>query len=441
MLEDLTQKLESAFKRLRGYGKLTEKNISDSLKEVRRALLEADVNYKVVKDFIASVEKQAIGEEVLRSVTPGQMIVKIVSDELIRLLGSTSTQMKMAGIPPTIIVLCGLQGSGKTTFAAKLANYMRKHGRKPMLVAADVYRPAAIQQLRILGDSLNIPVYEEGLGNPEAICFNAISAARKQMCDTVILDTAGRLHIDQNMMDELVKVKARVRPHEILFVADGMTGQDAVNTAKEFAGKLDFDGVVLTKMDGDARGGAALSIRSVTGKPIKFMGIGEKPDEIEQFHPDRLASRILGMGDVVTFVEKAQETIDREKAEKLEKKFRKAEFDLEDFKDQLQQIKKMGSLESLLKMIPGVGRQLQGVQVDESQFARVEAIINSMTRDERQNPKILNGSRRKRIADGSGTRVQDINQLMNQFMQMKKMMKQFKGKSLRGLGGLPFGLL
>lgn len=441
MLEDLTQKLESAFKRLRGYGKLTEKNISDSLKEVRRALLEADVNYKVVKDFIASVEKQAIGEEVLRSVTPGQMIVKIVSDELIRLLGSTSTQMKMAGIPPTIIMLCGLQGSGKTTFAAKLANYMRKHGRKPMLVAADVYRPAAIQQLRILGDSLNIPVYEEGLGNPEAICFNAISAARKQMCDTVILDTAGRLHIDQNMMDELVKVKARVRPHEILFVADGMTGQDAVNTAKEFAGKLDFDGVVLTKMDGDARGGAALSIRSVTGKPIKFMGIGEKPDEIEQFHPDRLASRILGMGDVVTFVEKAQETIDREKAEKLEKKFRKAEFDLEDFKDQLQQIKKMGSLESLLKMIPGVGRQLQGVQVDESQFARVEAIINSMTRDERQNPKILNGSRRKRIADGSGTRVQDINQLMNQFMQMKKMMKQFKGKSLRGLGGLPFGLL
>ena len=441
MLEDLTQKLESAFKRLRGYGKLTEKNISDSLKEVRRALLEADVNYKVVKDFIASVEKQAIGEEVLRSVTPGQMIVKIVSDELIRLLGSTSTQMKMAGIPPTIIMLCGLQGSGKTTFAAKLANYMRKHGRKPMLVAADVYRPAAIQQLRILGDSLNIPVYEEGLGNPEAICFNAISAARKQMCDTIILDTAGRLHIDQNMMDELVKVKARVRPHEILFVADGMTGQDAVNTAKEFAGKLDFDGVVLTKMDGDARGGAALSIRSVTGKPIKFMGIGEKPDEIEQFHPDRLASRILGMGDVVTFVEKAQETIDREKAEKLEKKFRKAEFDLEDFKDQLQQIKKMGSLESLLKMIPGVGRQLQGGQVDESQFARVEAIINSMTRDERQNPKILNGSRRKRIADGSGTRVQDINQLMNQFMQMKKMMKQFKGKSLRGLGGLPFGLL
>ena len=441
MLEDLTQKLESAFQKLRGYGKLTEKNISDSLKEVRRALLEADVNYKVVKDFIASVEKQAVGEEVLRSVTPGQMIVKIVNDELIRLLGSTTMQVKTAGIPPTIIMLCGLQGSGKTTFAAKLANYLRKHGRKPMLVAADVYRPAAIQQLRVLGNSLNIPVYEEGLGNPEMICFNAISAARKQMCDTVILDTAGRLHIDENMMGELVKVKARIRPHEILFVADGMTGQDAVNTAKEFAGKLDFDGVVLTKMDGDARGGAALSIRSVTGKPIKFMGIGEKPDEIEQFHPDRLASRILGMGDVVTFVEKAQDTIDKDKAEKLEKKFRKAEFDLEDFKDQLQQIKKMGSLESLMKMIPGMGRQLQGVQVDESQFARVEAIINSMTRYERQNPKILNGSRRKRIADGSGTRVQDINQLMNQFTQMKKMMKQFKGKSMHGFGGLPFGLI
>jgi signal recognition particle subunit SRP54 len=441
MLEDLTQKLETAFQKLRGYGKLTEKNISDSLKEVRRALLEADVNYKVVKDFIASVEKQAIGEEVLRSVTPGQMIVKIVNDEMIRLLGSTSAQIKTAGIPPTIIMLCGLQGSGKTTFAAKLGNYMRKHGRKPMLVAADVYRPAAIQQLRVLGNSLNIPVYEEGLGNPEMISMNAIGAARKQLCDTVILDTAGRLHIDESMMNELVKVKARIRPHEILFVADGMTGQDAVNTAKEFAGKLDFDGVVLTKMDGDARGGAALSIRAVTGKPIKFIGIGEKLDEIEQFYPDRLASRILGMGDVVTFVEKAQETIDREKAEKLEKKFRKAEFDLEDFKDQLQQIKKMGSLESLLKMIPGMGRHLQGVNVDEQQFARVEAIINSMTFQERRNPKILNGSRRKRIAYGSGTRVQDINQLMNQFEQMKKMMKQFKGKSLRGFGGLPFGLI
>jgi signal recognition particle subunit SRP54 len=440
MLEDLTQKLESAFKRLRGYGKLSETNISDSLKEVRRALLEADVNYKVAKDFIATVQEKAIGEEVLRSVTPGQMIVKIVHDEMVKLLGSTTTQMKTAGIPPTIIMLSGLQGSGKTTFAGKLADYLIKRGRKPLLVAADVYRPAAIQQLRVIGQSIGVPVYDEGLGEPETIAFNSISEARNKMCDTIILDTAGRLHIDDNMMSELVRVKNRIRPHEILFVADGMTGQDAVNTAKEFSERLDFDGVVLTKMDGDARGGAALSIRAVTGKPIKFMGVGEKLDEIEQFHPDRLASRILGMGDVVTLVEKAQATIDKEKAAKLEAKLKKAEFDLEDFLDQLQQIKKMGSLESLLKMIPGVGRQLSNVQVDEKGFVRVEAIINSMTREERHNPRILNGNRRKRIAQGSGTRVQDVNQLMNQFEQMKKMMKQFKGKSMRGMRGMPFGL-
>ena len=439
MLEDLTQKLESTFRRLRGYGKLNEKNIADSLKEIRRALLEADVNYKVVKDFIATVQEKAVGEEVLHSVTPGQMIVKIVHDELVRLLGNTTAQLKTAGIPPTIIMLCGLQGSGKTTFAAKLANHLRKSGRKPMLVAADVYRPAAIEQLRILGRGLSIPVYDEGTGDPVKIAFNAISASRNQFCDTVILDTAGRLHIDENMMDELARIKTRVRPHEILFVADGMTGQDAVNTAKEFAGKLDFDGVVLTKMDGDARGGAALSIRSVTGKPIKFIGVGEKTDDVEIFHPDRIASRILGMGDVVTLVEKAQDTIDKEKAEKLEKKLRKAEFDLEDFLDQLQQIKKMGSLESILKMIPGVGRQLGNAQIDDRGLVRVEAIINSMTRDERRNPRILNGSRRKRIAAGSGTRVQDVNRLMNQFQQMKKMLKQFKGKPGRGMGKMPFG--
>lgn len=440
MLEDLTHRLEAVFKKLRGYGKLTEENIADSLKEVRRALLEADVNYKVVKDFVDSVQNKAVGEEVFRSVTPGQMIVKIVHDELVRLLGSTATQIKTAGIPPTIIMLTGLQGSGKTTFAGKLAAYLRKRGRKPMLVAADVYRPAAIQQLRVLGNSLDVPVYEEGLGTPEDICFNAIGAARSQMCDTIILDTAGRLHIDDNMMSELTRVKNRLRPHEILFVADGMTGQDAVNTAHEFAERLDFDGVVLTKMDGDARGGAALSIRAVTGKPIKFMGIGEKLDEIEQFHPDRLASRILGMGDVVTLVEKAQDTMDKEKAARLEQKFKKAEFDLEDFLDQIQQIKKMGSLESLVRMIPGVGRQLNDVQVDERNFVRVEAIINSMTREERRNPNLLNGNRRKRIASGSGTRVQDVNQLMNQFAQMKKMMKQFKGKSMRRAGSMPFGL-
>ena len=440
MLEDLTSRLESTFKKLRGYGKLNEKNIADSLREIRRALLEADVNYQVVKDFISAVQEKAIGEEVLRSVTPGQMVVKIVHDELVRLLGGTTTQMRTAGIPPTIIMITGLQGSGKTTFSAKLANFLMKRGRKPMLVAADVYRPAAIEQLKVLGRSLNVPVYEEGLGDPVKIAFNAVNEARKQFRDTIILDTAGRLHIDQAMMDELVRVKNRVRPHEILFVADGMTGQDAVNTAKEFAGKLDFDGVVLTKMDGDARGGAALSIRAVTGKPIKFLSVGEKLDEVEQFHPDRLASRILGMGDVVTLVEKAQATIDQEKARKLEQKLRKAEFDLEDFLDQLQQIKKMGSLESLLKMIPGVGKQLRNAKVDERGLIRTEAIINSMTREERRNPRILNGSRRKRIAMGSGTRVQDVNQLMNQFQQMKKMMKQMKGKSFRGMGGLPFGM-
>lgn len=440
MLEELTSKLESTFRRLRGYGKLTEKNIDDSLKEIRRALLEADVNYKVVKDFVASVKEKAIGEEVLRSVTPGQMIVKIVHDEMVRLLGGTTATIRNAGIPPTIIMLTGLQGSGKTTFAAKLARYLQKKNRKPMLVAADVYRPAAIQQLKILGRSINVPVYDEGVGDPVKIAFNSIGQARQQMLDTVILDTAGRLHIDEQMMQELVNIKNRIRPHEILFVADGMTGQDAVNTAQQFAERLNFDGVVLTKMDGDARGGAALSIKAITGKPIKFIGVGEKVDDIEQFHPDRMASRILGMGDVVTLVEKAQETIDKEKAEKLEKKLRKAEFDLEDFLDQLQQIKKMGSLESILKMIPGVGSQLKNAQVDEKNLVRVEAIINSMTKEERRNPRILNGSRRKRIAMGSGTRVQDVNALMRQFEQMKKMMKQMNKKSFRGLGGMPFGI-
>jgi signal recognition particle subunit SRP54 len=440
MLEQLTERLESTFRKLRGFGKITEQNIADSLKDVRLALLEADVNYKVVKDFIQSVQEKAVGSEVLRSVTPGQMIVKIVHDELVRLLGQQNVQLKSAGIPPTIIMLSGLQGSGKTTFAGKLASYLKVRGRKPMLVAADVYRPAAIEQLKVLGRSLGVAVYDEGIGDPVNIAFNAIQAARREFCDTIILDTAGRLHIDANMMDELVRVKNRIRPHEILFVADGMTGQDAVNTAQEFALKLNFDGVVLTKMDGDARGGAALSIRAVTGKPIKFLGIGEKLDEIEPFHPDRLASRILGMGDVVTLVEKAQSTMDQEKAAKLEEKLKKAQFDLEDFLEQLQQIKKMGSLQSLLGMIPGMGSQLKNAKIDDRAFGRTEAIIRSMTREERQNPRILNGSRRKRIASGSGTRVQEVNQLMNQFEQMQKMMKQMKGKSLKNMRNLPFGL-
>jgi len=440
MLEDLTGKLESTLRKLRGYGKLTEKNISESLKDIRRALLEADVNYKVVKDFIQAVQEKAIGEDVLKSVTPGQTIVKIVNDELIKLLGTSTTQLKTAGIPPSIIMVTGLQGSGKTTFCAKLAFFLQSRGRKPMLAALDVYRPAAIQQLRVLGESLKVPVYNEGIGDPVKIGFNAIGEARRMLADTVILDTAGRLHIDEQMMTELVNIKNRVRPHEILFVADGMTGQDAVNTAQEFANRLNYDGVVLTKMDGDARGGAALSIRAVTGKPIKFIGTGEKVDAIEQFHPDRLASRILGMGDVVSFVEKAQEAYDQDKAEKLEERLRRNEFTLEDFKDQLQQIKKMGSLESLLGMIPGMGNQLKNANVDPKAFSRTEAIINSMTRQERIQPNILNGNRRKRIANGSGTRVQDVNQLMKQYEQMKKMIKQLKGKSFKGLRGMPFNM-
>jgi signal recognition particle subunit SRP54 len=440
MLEDLTGKLDSTLRKLRGYGKLTEKNISESLKEIRRALLEADVNYKVAKDFIQSVQEKALGDDVIKSVTPGQLIVKVFNDELIKLLGTSTTQLKTAGIPPSIIMITGLQGSGKTTFSAKLAYFLQARGRKPMLAALDVYRPAAIQQLRVLGESLKIPVYDEGIGDPVKIGFNAIGEARKKLCDTVILDTAGRLHVDTQMMRELVNIKNRVRPHEILFVADGMTGQDAVNTAKEFADQLDYGGVVLTKMDGDSRGGAALSIRAVTGKPIKFIGTGEKPDAIEQFYPDRMASRILGMGDVVSLVERAQDTFDVEKADKLEQKLMRNEFTLEDFQDQLSQIKKMGSLENLLAMIPGVGSQLKNAKVDPKAFSRTEAIICSMTIKERRQPNILNGSRRKRIASGSGTRVQDVNQLMKQYEQMKKMIKQMKGKSPKGLKGLPFNM-
>ena len=440
MLEDLSQKLETVFQKLRGYGTLSEKNIADSMTEIRRALLEADVNYKVVKDFVASVQEASIGQDVLRSVTPGQMIVKIVHSKLVELLGETSTQIKTAGIPPTIVMLAGLQGSGKTTFAGKLANFFRKKGRHPMLVAADVYRPAAIEQLKVVGKNLNIPVYAEESGKPVSICANAIAAARKQLCDLLILDTAGRLHIDDQMMVELEEIKRTVKPDEILFIADGMTGQDAVNTAKEFNTRLEFDGIVLTKLDGDSRGGAALSIRAVTQKPIKFIGIGEKLDAVEQFFPDRMASRILGMGDVVSLVEKAQESIDQDKAAKLEKKLRKQDFNLEDFYDQLQQIKKMGPLDQLLGMIPGVGSHMKDVSVDDRSLVPVEAIINSMTVQERQNPKILNGSRRRRIAMGSGTTVQDVNRLLNQFSQMKKMLKNMKRMPFKGMSKMPFNM-
>ncbi len=442
MLEDLSSKLEAILKKVRGQGKLSEKNIADSLKEIRRALLEADVNYRVVKQFINDVQGKALGEAVLRSVTPGQQIVKIVHDELVRLMGESNTSLKFAGIPPTVIMLCGLQGSGKTTFAGKLGNHLRKKGRHPMLVAADVYRPAAKTQLEVVGKSLNVPVYSTASNDALQICKESIKAAREKTCDIVILDTAGRLHIDEEMMRELEVIKRELKPQEILFIADGMTGQDAVNAASQFLERLDYDGVVLTKMDGDARGGAALSIRSVTNRPIKFISVGEKMDALEPFHPERMASRILGMGDVVSLVEKAQETIDLEEAEKLEKRLRKDQFNLEDFYSQLQQIKKMGPLEQLLGMIPGVGKQLQGVQIDDRAFVKVEAIINSMTLQERRKPQILNGSRRKRIAAGSGTRVQDVNQLLRQFEEMKKMIKRMKKMKFgRGMppGMLPFG--
>jgi signal recognition particle subunit SRP54 len=355
-------------------------------------------------------------------------------------LGETNVQLKTAGMPPTIIMLTGLQGSGKTTFAGKLANFLRKKGRHPMLVAADVYRPAAIEQLQVIGKELDIPVYSEEVKEPEQICTHAVGAARQKMCDMLILDTAGRLHIDDEMMRELEGIKKKIQPHEILFVADGMTGQDAVNTAAEFLTRLDFDGIVLTKLDGDTRGGAALSMRAVTKKPIKFVGIGEKMDAVEPFFPDRMASRILGKGDIVSFVEKAQEMVDAEKAAKLEKKLLKESFTLEDFYDQLQQVKKMGPLDQLLGMIPGVGAQMKNVQVDDRVLVRIEAIINSMTLQERRNPKILNGSRRKRIADGSGTQVQDINRLLNQFGQMKQMMKRMKKMPFKGLGKIPFAM-
>jgi signal recognition particle subunit SRP54 len=423
MFEDLTSKLEGIFKKLRGHGRLSEDNIKDALKEVRRALLEADVNYKVVKDFISQVEAKAIGQEVLRSITPGQQIVKIVYDELTDLLGKERVEVKFSSQPPTIFMLVGLQGSGKTTACGKLARYYRKKGRFPLLVAADIYRPAAVDQLKILGKSLDLSVFSSNK-NPVKICEDSINQAKKDGRDLVIIDTAGRLHIDEPLMQELLEIKKAVSPQEIILVADAMTGQDAVNIAKTFEEKIGLGGIFLTKMDGDARGGAALSIRAVTGKPIKFVGTGEKLDALEMFHPDRMASRILGMGDVVSLVEKAEEAISLEEAEKLEKKLRKEAFTLEDFYDQLQQIKRMGPLDSILGMIPGLGgKAMKGLSIDEKAMLRVEAMINSMTKEERLKPHIVDGSRRKRIAKGSGTSVQDVNKLLKQFFMMQKMMK------------------
>jgi signal recognition particle subunit SRP54 len=438
MFEDLSLKLEGVFKRLRGQGKISEANVAETLREVRRVLLDADVNYKVAKQFIDGVQQRAIGQEVLQSVTPGQLIIKIIHDELVALLGTSKVDIRFSSTPPTVVMVAGLQGSGKTTFCAKLAQHLKSQGRHPLLAAADIYRPAAIEQLATLGKQIGIPVYSEQGADAVAIAAHSVEHARKNARDVVIIDTAGRLHIDEEMMKEVEEIKASVSPHEILFVVDAMTGQDAVNTAKAFHERLNFDGAVLTKLDGDARGGAALSLRATVGKPIKFISVGEKLDALERFHPERLASRILGRGDIVTLVEKAQEHFDEEKAVKLEAKLRKAQFTLEDFLEQLHEVKKMGPLSQVLGMLPGMNRVPQNVVVDDKALVRIEAIIQSMTFEERQKPHIINGSRRKRIAAGSGTTVQDVNKLMKQFEQMQKMMKAFGkgGKMSRTMKGM-----
>jgi signal recognition particle subunit SRP54 len=443
MFENLSDRLNSIFKKLKGHGKLTEKNIQESLKEVRMALLEADVHYRVVKQLIASIKERAIGREVLASLTPGQQVIKIVNDELTELMGSRHTDLCLSGQRPVSIMLAGLQGSGKTTTAGKLAVYLRKKEKKPYLVPADVYRPAAIDQLKKLGEQLNVPVFPSNTEmDPVQICREARIAAQQEGCDTLLLDTAGRLHIDEELMAELSRIKDAVQPSDILLVADAMTGQDAVNIAKSFDSALDIGGVILTKMDGDARGGAAISIKSITNKPIKFIGVGEKLSELEPFHPDRMSSRILGMGDILTVIEKAQTMVDEKKAAELEKKLGKNQFTLEDFRDQMVQIRKMGSIKELMSMIPGIGnhKQMKNLKVDENELVKIEAIINSMTQQERRQYTIINGSRRKRVAKGSGTRVQDINKLLKNYAQVMKMMKKFNKGGMLGMGRgmLPF---
>ena len=443
MFENLSDKLDSVFKKLKGHGKLTEKNIEEALREVRMALLEADVHYKVAKQFIASIKERALGREVMKSLTPGQQVIKIVNEELTALMGSSHEGLDLSGTKPVALMLVGLQGSGKTTTAGKLSVYLRKDGKKPYLVPADVYRPAAIDQLKKLGTQLDVPVFDSTTDmDPVEICQKAQVAAQKEGCDTLLLDTAGRLHVDEELMGELKRIRDAVQPSDILLVADAMTGQDAVNIAKSFDDALNIGGVVLTKMDGDARGGAALSIKAITDKPIKFVGVGEKLNALEPFHPDRMASSILGMGDVLTFIEKAQETVDEEKAAELEKKLRKNQFTLEDFRDQMSQIRKMGSLSDLIGMIPGMkkNKQFKNMDVDEGELVRIEAIINSMTPHERSRHNVINGSRRKRIAQGSGTSVQDVNRLLKNYSQVMKMMKKINKGGMRGLGRgmLPF---
>ncbi|MBW2149134.1 MAG: signal recognition particle protein [Deltaproteobacteria bacterium] len=436
MFEGLTEKLERTFKNLRGFGKLSEKNIQDALREVRLALLEADVNFRVVRQFIDSVQQKALGQEVMDSLTPAQQVIKIVHDELVALMGGTAERLNLSGRPPVSIMLMGLQGSGKTTTAGKLARYLMQQGRHPILVPADIYRPAAIDQLAALSAQLNVPAYIPGdKETPEKICRNAVEQASRMGGDTILLDTAGRLHIDDTLMMELQSIKKSIRPGQTLFVADAMSGQDAVNVAASFHEQVGIDGVILTKLDGDARGGAALSIRAVIGVPILFVGVGEKLDALEIFHPDRMASRILGMGDMLSLIEKAQDVFDKKQAQQMEKKLRKMQFTLEDFRDQLRQIRKMGSLEDILGMIPGMGKMkgMRGMIPGEGELNKVEAIINSMTIKERHNPQILNASRRRRIAMGSGTTVQDINRLIKNYTQSMKLLKRMRQKNFRGM--------
>ncbi|MDY6843738.1 MAG: signal recognition particle protein [Thermodesulfobacteriota bacterium] len=447
MFENLTDRLSGVFKKLRGYGKLTEHNIQDALKEIRIVLLEADVNYKVAKTFINNIKDKAVGREVLESLTPAQQIIKIVNDELILLLGGEKAGLNLSGKSPSILMLIGLQGSGKTTTAGKLANYLKNAGYKPYLVSTDVYRPAAMEQLQKIGGQLDIPVYHSTVSNdPVRLATESVRVSKMEGFDPVILDTAGRLHINDELMNELEKIKEEVKPNEILFVADAMTGQDAVNVASKFNEALDITGIILTKMDGDARGGAALSIKDITGKPIKFVGIGEKLDALESFYPDRMASRIIGMGDVLSLIEKAQASYDEKKASELERKFRKDEFTLEDFREQIQMIKKVGSFEQIIGMLPGMGKlkNAPNMVAQEKELVKIEAMINSMTKKERLKPSIINGSRRKRIAMGSGTTVQDINRLLKNYTEVKKLMKKITSgniKRLSALKGLGFGNL
>lgn len=426
--EGLSERLENSFKKLRAKGKLTEADVKEAMREVRLALLEADVNYKVAKEFTNKVTERAIGDDVMENLTPGQMVIKIVNEELTELMGGTESRLSIAKHPPTILMMCGLQGSGKTTHSGKLALKLKKDGHRPLLVACDVYRPAAIKQLQVVGAQIDVPVFEMGTINPVNIAEEAVKHAKDHGYDYVIIDTAGRLHIDEALMEELQNIRSTVHPNEILLVIDAMTGQDAVNVAKSFNESLGIDGVILTKLDGDTRGGAALSVRAVTGKPIKFVGTGEKLENLEVFHPARMASRILGMGDVLSFIEKAEMALDEKKAAELEKKLAKNKFDFNDLLDQFEQIERMGSLKDTIKMIPGIGKQIKDEDIDERAFDRLRCIIYSMTKQERANPEIINPSRKRRIAAGSGTSVEDVNKLMSQFKQMQKMVKQVGGR-------------